>query len=508
MATSTAIQQDAISPVLGYKLKKANFRTETPDLPQRIVLFGQGNTADQSGFDETHFPFTTAKEVGDRFGYGSELYLMARILRPVNANRLGGIETIIMPQLEAGGATAGIYKLGITVASTVTANVKHVLYVNGRDRVDGSSYIVDLKIGDDQATVQQKFVDAIANVLGSPVTAAINVGDVDFTTKWKGATAKLNIRVDVGKNAAGVVYAETSNVAGTGDPDLTNTLANFGDEWNTIVINPYGSTQLTALEDHNGVPDPDNPTGRYQAEIFKPYVALFGSLESTTANILAITDIAARKSQVTNVLCPAPNSEGFEFEAAANMCVTCAKIFDETPHLGNLKQSYPDMPIPADNDIGDFSEFPNRDLMAKGGSSTVLLAAGQYQVMDFLTTYHPEGEVPAKFNEVRDLNVNWNIAFGWKIKQETDIQGKVIVGDDQQVNVDDTVSPKQGKQLIFSYADDIARKAFIADTDFTKESTVVNVNENNPARLDTFFRTKITSVAKQVSSDVEFDFNF
>jgi phage tail sheath gpL-like len=507
MTTSTAVSLDRISRVVGYKVKKANFGGITPNLPQRIAILGEANTANQGGIDETPFSFISASEVGAKYGYGSPLHLISRILRPISGNVLGGIETVIYPQPE-GVATAGVYTLGVTVATTVTANVTHKLYINGRSNLDGVSYDLNLAIGDTQADVTQKIIDAVSNVLSSPVNAALAVQDVAFTSKWAGATAALNVRIDVGKNAAGVVYAEVSNVAGTGDPSIANALANFGNEWNTLVINPYGSAQFSALEAHNGVPDPDVPTGRYSATNFKPYVALFGSLLDTVAGIIAITDDNARKDQVTNVLCPAPNSEGFAFEAAANMIVTCALKFQNSPHLGNGGVSYNDMPIPSDKDIGDFADYNARNQMAKAGSSTVLLENGKYTVQDFATTYHPDGEVPAKFRKVRDLNINWNIAFGWNIRQTNDIWDKAITKDDEPVSVGDTISPKQGKQLIFSYADELVGKALIADAQFTKDSALVGINQSNPARLDTFFRVKITSTADIVSSDVEFDFFF
>ena len=72
----------------------------------------------------------------------------------------------------------------------------------------------------------------------------------------------------------------------------------------------------------------------------------------------------------------------------------------------------------------------------------------------------------------------------------------------------DTISPKQAKQLIFSYSDDLESRALIADAAFTKSGALAEINATNPARLDTFFRTKLTSTADIVSSDVEFDFNF
>lgn len=509
MSISTAISLDRVSRVLGYKLKKANFGLNTPNLPQRIAVLGEGNTLNQAGFDTSPFSFISAKEVGDRFGYGSPLYLIARILRPISGNIIGGIETVIYPQKEPGGASATVIKSGIAVATTVTANATHKVVVSGRDNIDGASFSYNLAIGDDAATVRQKILDAVANVLGAPITGAENVNDIDWTTKWAGtSSADLQIRFDDGGKPAGVVYSEVSKVDGAGDPDIAASLALFGDEWNTLVINPYGSTAFTALETHNGVPDPDNPTGRYNPTVFKPYAAFFGSLLSDKDDIALITDAAARKPEVTNVLCPAPNSEGFAFEAAANMCASTALIFVNTPHLGNGGKAYPDMPIPADNDIGDFSDYDARDFMVKAGSSTVLLKNGAYTVQDMITTYHPDGETPPAYREVRDLNVVWNGGFSWLIIMDRDIHDKTIVADDAPVVVGDTISPKQVKQLIGSHVDLLVSRALYVDAAFSRESAAVEIEGTNPARLNIFFRVKITSVAKIVSTDVEFDFNF
>ena len=54
----------------------------------------------------------------------------------------------------------------------------------------------------------------------------------------------------------------------------------------------------------------------------------------------------------------------------------------------------------------------------------------------------------------------------------------------------------------------IKKRALIVDADFSKESAQVGINQQNPARLDIFFRYKRSSTAHIVSSDVEVDFNF
>jgi len=505
---STAIDVTRVSRVVGYKIKPGNFAPTTPYLPQRIAILGEANTANQGTLDTDPYEFITAKEAAIKYGYGSPLHQMARILRPVSGNPLGGIPTIAYPQESDTGATAAVYTLGIAVATTVTKNATHKIIINGRDNIDGVSYSFNVVNGESQTDVQDKVVDAINNVLAAPVTAAEATADVVITTKWKGATAILSVEIDTQGEDAGIVYSEVTNVNGTGVVVLTNALAAFGENWNTIVINPYGAAQFDVLEAFNGVPDPTTPTGRYEPIVFKPFVALYGSLLSDKDDIVAITNLAARQDQVTNVHCPAPNSKGFAYEAAANMCMTFAPIAQNYPHLDNSAKTYPDMPVPSNGDIGDFSDYNARDFMVKRGSSTVSLRSGKYSIEDFITTYAPNGENLPKFRFARDLNIHWNYEFNWRLVMIRDVQDKTIVPNDSPSRVSDTVSPKQGKQLLISHINSMAELALIADVAFSEKSILVEINETNPARLDFFNRYKITSTAHIVSSDVEIDFNF
>jgi len=505
---STAIDITRVSRVVGYKVKPANFSQVTPYLPQRIAVLGEANTANQSGLDVTPYEFINATEVAAKYGYGSPLHQIARILRPKSGNPLGGIPTVCYPQTSSGSATAGVYKLGVTVATAVTANVTHYLKINGRDNVDGAFYAVNLAIGDTAGDVRDKIVDAINAVLSAPVTAAENSTDVDITTKWEGATAILDVEVITNGNAAGVVYAETSNTDGTGVVDISDALDAFAENWNTLVINPYGSAQFSTLEAFNGIPDPESPTGRYAAENFMPFMAFYGSALSDKDDVIAITNASGRRTQVTNVVCPAPASKGFPWEAAANMVMTVAPIAQNSPHLDNSAKQYPDMPVPSDENIGDFSSYSARDFMVKKGGSTVNLTGGKYTVQDCVTTYAPDGDTTPKFRFVRDLIVDWNVAFNSLLIMRRDIQDKAIVPNNTPARVSGTVSPKAVKQLFTSLVTDLSELALIADPAYSEDSLQVGINETNTARMDIFFKYKRTSTAHVVSTDAAVDYNF
>lgn len=506
MAISTAVGLERISRVVGYMVKKGNFQNETPNLPQRIAVFGEANTANQSGLTTEPFEFTTAKEVGDAYGYGSPLHQIARILRPVNSSGVGGIPTVIYPQISNVAATPTVIKSGIT--GTASKNVTHYLIVSGRDNVDGTYYAINIEKDDTASQVEAKIILAVNSVLGSPISAADNAGDIDFTTKWEGATsAEVNISYDTNGDSADLVYAQISKTDGTGTVDVAASLALFGDTWNTIVINPY-PTLIADFETYNGIPDPTTPTGRYEGTTFKPFIALFGSVLDTKSGLIAITDAAARKDQVTNVLCPAPASSGCTWEAAANVAYLLAPQLQNNPHLDVNSKSYPDMPVPTDGDINEMSIYDNRDYLVKRGCSTVTLTNGKYTIQDLVTTYHPDGEIPPQFRYVRSLNQDWNVYFGYYLLEQINVVDHAISDSDQPVRVDNVIKPKMWKQIISAYADQLAQNAIIVDVDFMKDSIVVETSETNPDRFETTFNYKRSPYARIVSTTAQAGFAF
>jgi phage tail sheath gpL-like len=505
---STAVDLSRISRVVGYKVYPANFEVITPYLPQRVVILGEANTAYQENLDETPFAFINAKQVGEKYGYGSPLHQMARILRPLSGDPIGGIPTIAIAQPEDDGATAGIYELGVTVATTVTKNATHKLYINGRDNIDGQYYSFTVPEDGDAGDVIDAIIDAVNGVMGSPVVASDGTTKVILTSKWKGATAVLNCRVETFGEGAGIVYAESSNTAGTGDAEIDDALATFGDNWNTLVVNAYGEAVFDVIELFNGVPDPQNPSGRYTPTSFKPALFFFGSVLGVKEDIELITNDAARIDQVSNVHCPAPNSEGFPWEAAANVVLICAITAQNYPHLDVGGQKYLDMPVPTDEDIGDFANYTGRDYLVKVGSSTVSLSAGKYMIQDLITTYAPEGDPTPKFRPVRDIIVDWNVAYNVLLLMQIYIQDKAIVPDNTPTKVSNTIKPKGVKQLFNELFSNLEGLALLADQSFSADNLQVGINEVNPARLDVAFKYKRTSTAHIVSTDAAVDFNY
>ncbi len=506
MATiSTVVGLERLSRVSGYKIKKGFFTNETSNLPQIIAIFAEANTANQSGLTVTKKEVTSAKEAAELYGYGSPIHSIMRILRPLSGDGVGGIPTVVFPQLPAGGATATVRSW--TVTGTATSSAVHKVIVNGRDSLDFQTYEFSVVTGDTPTIIAGKISDAVNSVLASPGIGTHALGVATVTSKWKGQTsAQLNIVIDFGSNSAGVSYSQTTSTDGTGVVSLAASLSQFGDDWYTTIINSYGTAQLDVLEAFNGIPDADAPTGRYAGLIFKPFMAFFGSVLDDKDDLAAITDDADRVEQVTNVLCPAPNSAGFEHEAAANVVALFARIMQDSPHLDVNNKAYPDMPTPSDLNIGDMSDYNNRDFLIKKGCSTALLENGSYKIQDLVTTYHPDGETPLQYNYARNLNLDWNVSDSYRTLETIRLKDKALVLDNQIVDVSGVIKPKEWKAVIFDLFDDLGQKALISDPQFSKDSLLVQISTVNPNRFETFFRYKRTGIARIESTDVEAGF--
>lgn len=512
-AISTAIGSERKARVSGYKIKKGFFDNVTPNLPQVIAILGEANMANQASLNLTKKEIISANEAGEIYGFGSPIHQMMRILRPKNGPGVGGIPTIVYPQ--ASSLSALPHNINLKITGTATENCTHNLIVNGRKSIDGQNYSFTIIKGDSPEEIVSKIILAVNGVLSSPLISSSNPLDEDsvtLKTKWAGETAEgVQIEVDNNGFDAGLTYYITLNEASAGVVSIESALEQFESDWNTIVLNPYSFSKenvrhLDELEAFNGFPDDDQPTGRYEARVFKPFVSLFGMTALSSLHYLNVTATADRINQVTNVLCPAPNSMGFNCEAAANACVLYARMAQDNPELDISGKSYPDMPIPRDGIIGDMSDYNVRDNLVKKGCSTVILENGKYQVQDFVTTYHPEGETPLQYAYPRNLNIDWNIKDGYGILEKRNVKDHVLVMDNQVTDVAKSVKPKQWKAVLYDYFADLAVRALIKDPDFSKESLKVEVDAVNVDRFNTFFRYRRTGVARIQSTDAEAGF--
>lgn len=496
-----AVGQDIISATVGYALKYKNRSKSSPNLPQRVAVLCEANNANQADLNTEEWEATSLQAVGARYGYGSPAYIIARVALP----GLGGIPLVFYPQEEAVGATAKAYS--VTPIGTATANATHTIVLSGRRGIDAQFLSFTVNVGDGPAEISAKISDVVSKVIGSNFDPAATEYECNLTSKWKGLTANdLKVRIDTNEKDAGITYTVASEQDGAGTPDIAAALALMEPKWNTIIVNSY-STQTDvcdALEAWNGIPDDDTPTGQYQGTKMKPAIALTGSVDEDPSDF---TD--ARKAEVTIVICAAPNSEGLPMEAAANAAVLQAKTQQDTPELDIIYQNYPDMPGPSDGDIGAMADHEERDRIVKKGCSTVQYVNGKYQIVDFVTTFHPDGELIPAYRYARDLSVAFQIRFTYLNLEKQFVKGKVIVEDDATVYKDkQVVSPSSWKAALYDMHDDLIGRALCVDPENFKEQLSVEISGTNKDRLDTSMETTLTGIARISATENTISFKF
>lgn len=492
-----AVDSNRLSNVIGYDLRPGEFNQVTPNLPQRIVILGQPNTANENGITENEIKeYSLLKSVGDRYGYGSPIYNMMRILRPQSGTGVGSVKTIVIPQKASDSATTKI--LNVEPTGSATANATHTLVINGRRRIGAARYDFTIVKGETAAQIAQKMVDTVNDALAAPVTGKVDTNvtaseSLLAETKFAGKIAdELNIEVDTNDQPAGVSYSVTEDQSGAGVPAIQSALNKFV-EWNTIILNPYGTDVHTTLEDVNGRPSEYGGTGLYSPTVFRPFVALFGNRDGDTT-----IDFSTQKEEVTNVVCPAPNSPNFNHEVAAAYGRLLATTAQNTPHLDIQGRKVPDITV--GETAGKFSDYNFRDAAVKRGWSTAEIEAGAYVIRDFVTTYHPDGETPLQFNHVRNLIIDWNIRFRYSLLEESFVVGKAIASNGTFVQASDVIKPKQWKAQLAEFAEDLSADGLISEPSFFKANTEVTIDDVNPDRLNTSIKYKRTGFARILST--------
>lgn len=500
---SNAISENAIAAVVGYKVTKGDYSTTSPNLPQRIAILSEANTAVQSGLSLDPFETTQLSKVAAKMGAGSPAYMAMRILYPTNGGGLSGIPVVVYPVGTNVAATAA--KNVVTITGAGTKSKKHYLIIAGRNGVDGQYYEANIADGDTPTQVAAKYKAAINAVYGSPVTADNAEGVLTITAKVKGISGNFSVRAETQDDAAGIAYAIV-NTDGTTTGDVATALGKFEDNWNTIVINPYGqdSNILDLLEATNGKPDPDIPTGRYVGRVFKPFISFFS--DSTTDPVTDV-ELTARIAECTNVYCPAPNVNLLPVEVAANVARIVAQVAQDAPNKDYLDKAYPDAIVDGVT-IGDYASWDYRDLAVKASLSTVAFSGGELVIKDLVTTYNPTNEVTPQFRYVRNLLLDWNIRYAYFLKEQSFVVGATLIPDGQVSSADNTISPSQWKGILYKMFEDLADRGLIADADFSKESLTVGISSTNPDRFETFFRYKRTGIARICSTTAEAGFYY
>jgi phage tail sheath gpL-like len=490
MAVSTAVDASAVARVVGIKTNFKNLRGgNVALLPQRIAVIGLGSTT--STYPSTKLQVTSAKQAGDTYGFGSPIHLAVKALLPSNGDGVGTIPVTVYPLQQDGSGVAAIGS--ITPVGVVTKSEQYTVVINN---ISSRPFVVTPT--DTVATIVTSMTDAINAVLDMPMTASDNVTDVQLTAKWTG-TSSNQLSVEMAGPDVGVTYVVVQPVGGLVNPDIQPALDDFGNVWESLVLNLFEYTDSTILSalDTAGI-------GRWGSLVKMPFIAFTGSTEADVATVATIPE--ANKEDYTNAYLLSPASKDLPFIVAARELTRIAVQANNNPPVDYGSQAIPGL-VPGPD--GQRWDYPTRDEAVKKGVSTIEVRDNVVHLSDTITFYHPEGEVPPAYRYVVDIIKLQNILYNTNlIFQTPSWDGAPLVPDDQAVDNPAARKPKTAVAAIAAMIDELALAGIIVNPDAAKKTIVAEIDSENPKRLNARYTVQIVGNANIISIDFDFGFNF
>lgn len=491
MAISTAVDLNAVARVVGIKVDYRDLRgNDILFLPQRLAVVAQGSSEAVYSTDKRRV--MSASEAADIYGHGSPIHLAVRQLLPVTGDGVGSIPVTVYPLTDADGATVATG--GITITGTQTRAASYRVYLGGASAAQFS-----LGVGDTPTMSASKLAEAVNGVLGAPVVAMSEGGEVTFTAKWAGQTGN-DIKISIeGPAAAGAVFVVSAMSEGSINPDVWPALGQVGNVWETMILNALNVEDTETLDKFQAFGE-----GRWGALTRKPCVVFTGN---TTANVMEAAEVSiARATDRVNSQLVAPGSPELPFVVAARQLARIATVANSNP-----ARDYGSQPVTGLNGGADGVQwdYVERDAAVKMGSSTTELKDGVIHLSDTVTFYHPQGEAIPAYRYVCDIVKLQNIIFNMDLLFATpEWDGAPLIPDDQPTVNRDAKKPKMAVATVCSMIDTLGLNAIISDPAEAKRNTVAEISSQNPKRLDVRTIVQLVGNANIVSVDLDFGFYF
>ena len=438
-------------------------------LPQRVAVIGQGTSG--LGYSLTKLQLSSALDVANTYGFGSPLHLAALQLFPTNGDGLGSLPCTFYPlDDDASGAPS----IGdITPSGTATKAGAFIVTVNNINSVS-----LAVAINDTPALVVAKLKVAIDATLEMPITTTDNTTDLIVTSKWEGVSAN-DIKLTIsGPSDTGVSFVITQPVGGLINPDATAinaALAQFGNDWETIVVNCLESTDTIALDAISVFNE-----GRWDAQVSKPFVSLAGSQETVVATAIAISD--ARPADRTNSQPMAPGSGNLPLQIAAANASRIAVVADADPAHDYIRQNLPFLSPGLPEDQWTYAE---KDQALKAGTSSSDIRDNEIVISDSVTFYHPVGEQDPAYRYVVDImklmNIMYNISL---IFDDASWQGAPLIPDNQPTTSATAKKPRMAVSEVAGVLNSLGNLAIISDPATAVKSIIAEIDSGNPKRLN------------------------
>ena len=481
-----SVDVQAMSRVLGIDVEARNFNVgNTPYLPQRVAIVGQGNSDSQ--YDTKKYIVLTSEEVAEKYGYGSPLHLATEMLLPANNDGIGAIPLTLYALKDKESAIAASGEIAITGTATETKSFK--IYIGGI-----SAQVVISKSDDAEAGLK-KIKDAIDGVLKMPCkTSEVADGKLTLTAKWKGESGnQISINIEDAL-VNGLTISKTDFKNGAVNPDVNDALNQINDIWETFILNCLNYNDADTLEKYRTFGE-----GRWVNTVKKPCLVAHGCADDFRTRT-AVTDAPAQINDKINFLIVSVGSEELPFRIAARGLakdiVTTANSNPATNYKGTLTQ------LKAGDDIKQ-EDWTIRDKAVKLGSSTNIKIGDSAALNDTVTFYHPKSDNIGVWKYVCDIVKIMNVLYNCELIFASDEwKGVPLQPDSATPRNPNTKRPKDAKTALTILAENLEADSIISDSAFTLENMTVSIDSQNPKRLNWKFPVKISGNVEVISGDI------
>jgi len=493
MAVSTAFSPSRVARGVAIETEfNATVPSSAVYRPIKIALVGVGQASESYAF--TPFDVTKLSDVSDVVGYKNPLYQAAKMLKPPTALGIGDIPLTVFPvEVTASGAqSVGSVALVGTLGTGLTE--VHTI------KMGNHAAQVTLVGGEANTDMIAKFVAAAAAIPDYPAAVTDGTTVATCTIGWEGATGdECDITIESPSTSA-LTWTIVQPTGGAGTLDVDDALAQFGNVWYSHVIN-CDSADTATYNKYSAFNEL-----RWAAAVYKPFKCYSGTNETSVVTAAAITD--ARKSDRTNSLKPAPGSLDMPWEIAARQVQAMVIVANV-----NAPTDYGSEKVTLLDDGGEENQWTEDDgeyqYAVSRGLSTTKIKSNVLRIADSIMMYHPDGEDPPAYQYDVDIEKLCAMIYNIDLIFNNDsVDGSPLPPDADVITNPNARKPRTYKAALFSLYKTMSEDAIIADLDYAKENTVVEISGSNPKRLDVLAVYKLAGNANVISITQQFSFYF
>ncbi|MFL1552499.1 phage tail sheath subtilisin-like domain-containing protein [Pseudomonas sp. D47] len=480
-----AIPNDLRVPLVSIEIDNSAAVQGTPAIAWKVLVLGQ-RTADGTAKAGEAVRVTKASQAEQLFGRGSMLASMFRLGKAANSY----METWAIPLDDAQAGAAATMTITVTKAAT-GAGTLYLL-------IGGEQVRVGVADGDDAKAMAAAIAATVNGNTRLPVVAAATDDSVKLTCRWKGLTGNdIDVRQNYypGEvNPPGVALTIGTMTGGAANPDVINAIAAFGDEWWNSIVMPYTDTaNMNALEAELLTRwGPMRMIDSLTFSAFRGSHAATGTFGNSRNGFL-LSCMGANLS-------PQP---AYLWAMVYGLIASQSLSIDPARPLQTL--ALPGL-LPADKSLR--WDLPENNLLLHDGIATHSVGPGEVvQIQREITTYQLDsfGQPDPSYLDINTPANLSSIRYATTSRIQLRFPRHKLAADGTRFAPGQAVvTPSMIRAQLLALFTELEGKGQVQDFEKYKASLVVQINKDNPTRLDVLGHPHLVSGFRLFAMQIQF----